>query len=140
MLDWLRAKEPLAWWLIGLSITTFVGSLIAVTVLIVRMPADYFTHMKEPADSWRSRHPLIRGTILVLKNLLGFVLVLAGLIMSIPPIPGQGVLTILIGLSLLNFPGKKNLELRIARAAPVRNAIDWIRAKYHRPPLQIPES
>jgi hypothetical protein len=140
MLDWLRAKETLAWWLIGLSITTFVGSLIAVTVLIVRMPADYFTHTKKPADSWRSRHPLTRGTILVLKNLLGFVLVLAGLIMSIPPIPGQGVLTILIGLSLLNFPGKKNLELRIARTAPVRSAIDWIRAKYHRPPLQIPES
>jgi len=140
MLDWLHAQETLAWWLIGLSITTFVGSLIAVTVLIVRMPADYFTHMKEPADSWRWRHPLTRGAILVLKNLLGFVLVLAGLIMSIPPIPGQGVLTILIGLSLLNFPGKKNLELRIARAAPVRNAIDWIRAKYHRPPLQIPES
>src|SRR5262245_46005324 len=140
MLDWLRAQETLAWWLIGLSVMTFVGSLIAVTVLIVRMPADYFTHMKAAAGSWRTRHPLTRGAILVLKNLLGFVLVLAGLIMSIPPIPGQGVLTILIGLSLLNFPGKKTLELRIVRAAPVRNAIGWIRAKYHRPPLQIPES
>jgi hypothetical protein len=140
MLDWLRTQETLAWWLVGLSVATFVGSLIAVTALIVRMPADYFIHREAPSDGWRRRHPLTRGGILVLKNLLGFVLVLAGLIMSIPPIPGQGVLTILIGLSLLDFPGKKNLELRIARAAPVKSAIDWIREKYHRPPLQIPES
>jgi hypothetical protein len=140
MLDWLRAQSTLAWWLLGLSILTFVGSLIAVTWMVVRMPADYFTHRKPMGDSWRSRHPLIRGTMHVLKNLLGFVLVVAGLVMSIPPIPGQGVLTILIGLSLLDFPGKWNLQLRIVKAAPVRKSIDWIRTKYHRPPLQIPES
>ena len=140
MLDWLRAQSTLAWWLLGLSILTFVGSLIAVTWMVVRMPADYFTHRKPMGDSRRSRHPLIRGTMHVLKNLLGFVLVVAGLVMSIPPIPGQGVLTILIGLSLLDFPGKWNLQLRIVKAAPVRKSIDWIRTKYHRPPLQIPES
>ena len=140
MLDWLRAQNTLAWWLLGLSILTFVGSLIAVTLMVVRMPADYFVHRKPSGDGWRHRHPLIRGTMHVLKNLLGFVLVVAGLIMSIPPIPGQGVLTILIGLSLLDFPGKWNLQLRIVKAAPVRNSINWIRTKYHRPPLQIPES
>ena len=140
MLEWLRSQQTLAWWLIGLSVLTFAGSLIAVTFMVVRMPADYFAQPKPPDDSWRRRHPLSRGAILVLKYLLGFVLVLAGLIMSIPPIPGQGVLTILIGLSLLDFPGKWKLQLRIVKAAPVRNAMDWIREKYHRPPLQIPES
>ena len=140
MLDWLRAQSALAWWLVGLSILTFAGSLIAVTFMVVRMPADYFTHRQPVGDSWRGSHPLIRGTMHVLKNLLGFVLVVAGLVMSIPPIPGQGVLTILIGLSLLDFPGKWNLQLRIVKAAPVRKSMNWIRTKYHRPPLQIPES
>src|SRR5688572_12350861 len=140
MLDWLRAQSTLAWWLVGLSILTFAGSLIAVTLMVVRMPADYFTHRKPLGDSWRKRHPLISGTMHVLKNLLGFVLVVTGLIMLIQPITGQDVLTILVGLSLLDFTGKWNLQLRIVKAAPVRNAINWIRTKYHRPPLQIPES
>jgi hypothetical protein len=53
-------------------------------------------------------------------------------------LPGQGILTLLIGISLLDFPGKRQLEKRIARERHVLKAINWIRAKAGRPPLEVP--
>jgi len=55
-----------------------------------------------------------------------------------PLVPGQGILTILIGLSLLDFPGKRNLELKLIRLRTVRKAINWIRARAQQPPLELP--
>ena len=138
MVEWLRAHETLVWWLGGLSVLTFVGSLIAIPLVVLRIPVDYFSPQRSEAHRWRKRHPVARVTLTVLKNLSGFILVLAGIIMSIPPMPGQGLLTILIGLSLMDFPGKLALELRIVRLKPVRKGIDWIRAKGDKPPLNIP--
>jgi hypothetical protein len=124
--------------LAALSVITFVGSLIAIPLVVLRLPADYFSPQRRQADRWRGRHPVARIVLKVLKNLCGFILVLAGIIMSIPPMPGQGLLTILIGLSLMDFPGKLALELRIVRLKPVHKGINWIRAKWDKPPLAIP--
>jgi len=138
MVDWLLAHETLIWWLAAFSVITFVGSLIAIPVVVLRLPTDYFSPRRSQAARWRERQPLARIILTVLKNLCGFILVLAGIIMSIPPMPGQGLLTILIGLSLMDFPGKLALELRIVRLKPVHKGINWIRAKGNKPPLEIP--
>ena len=71
------------------------------------------------------------------KNLAGAVLVLAGLAMLV--LPGQGLLTIVVGLLFLDFPGKRSLELRLVRHPPVLRTINWLRATAHRPPLQMPD-
>ena len=72
-----------------------------------------------------------------MKNVLGLILLAAGLAMMV--LPGQGIITILIALTLLNFPGRRKLELRIIRQRHVRNAVDWIRRRAGSPPLVIPE-
>jgi hypothetical protein len=77
-------------------------------------------------------------TFLVLKNVLGAALVLVGLILSLPLVFGQGVLTMLIGISLLDLPGKRKMELSIVRREPVRKSMDWMRQRAGRPPLQLP--
>jgi len=64
--------------------------------------------------------------------------VIVGAIMSLPLVPGPGVVTILIGLSLMSFPGKRKLEMRILRAGPVLSGINWMRAKAGRPELRMP--
>ncbi|REJ76825.1 MAG: hypothetical protein DWQ29_15470 [Planctomycetota bacterium] len=84
-------------------------------------------------------HPVLRWTVRVLKNLLGVFLVLAGLAMSVPAVPGQGLLTILIGITLLDLPGKRKMELAIVRRKRVLRAINWIRAKAGRAALEIPD-
>ncbi|HOS97284.1 MAG TPA: PGPGW domain-containing protein, partial [Deltaproteobacteria bacterium] len=70
------------------------------------------------------------------KNILGAVFILAGIIMLF--LPGQGVLTILIGITLVSFPRKRVLELRLVRKPSVLRALNWMRARAHKPPLLLP--
>jgi hypothetical protein len=136
MVEWVADHEGLVAALFALSTALFFASLLGLPILIVRIPADYFTRKTPPPSSWRGRHPAVRAAILVVKNVLGVLFVLAGIAMLF--LPGQGILAILIGITLLNFPGKRALELRIARSRPVLRAINWIRTRSHRPPLQVP--
>jgi hypothetical protein len=78
----------------------------------------------------------LRLIVLVVKNVLGLVFVLAGVAMLV--LPGQGILTILIGLSLMNFPGKRTLERRFVQQPMVLQAINWMRRKAGQPPLTVP--
>ena len=137
MFVWLRAHEFLLGWLGAASVLMFVGSSIAVPWLVVRIPADYFVDRRHLVDRWQPRHPLVRIAFLTTKNLCGVVLVLAGVAMLV--LPGQGILTILIGLMCLDFPGKFALELWFVRQPRVLGAINWMRAKAHRPPLELPK-
>ena len=126
-----------AWWLAGFSVFAFVTTLVAIPIIVVRMRPDHFLRAR-PADDWRESHPAVRTLLISIKNLVGLALVLTGLILSLPLIPGQGILTILIGLSLIDFPGKRSLELRLARQRHVLRAINWIRLRADRPALEMP--
>lgn len=133
MLDWLVEHQA---WLWTASVVMFVAGLLLVPWLAIRMPSDYFMPQPLRAATWRGRHPLVRALLHALKNAIGIALVLAGVAMLV--LPGQGILTILIGLSLLEFPGKRRLELAIVRRPTIHKALDWIRARAKRPPLQLP--
>ena len=134
MLDWLEANQPLLWSLTVLSVIMFVATLIAMPLLIVRLPADYFT--RRPVRDWPARRPRLHLLLVILKNALGVVLLLAGLAMLV--LPGQGLLTILVAVMLLDFPGKRRLQRWLIRRRPIFRAANWIRAKRHRPPLELP--
>ena len=53
-------------------------------------------------------------------------------------VPGQGLLTILIGVMLTDFPGKYALERRLISQPSIFNAINWIRDKAGKEPLKRP--
>lgn len=131
MLDWFKDH---AWWVFLFSAITFVGSLVLLPVLVARMRADYFV-APPPPDSWAGHHPVLRWVLRGAKNLLGALLVLAGIAMLV--LPGQGILTILIGITLLDFPGKRRLERAIVSRRPVLKAVNWIRRKANRDPLRL---
>src|SRR5687767_10609960 len=127
MFAWLRGHESVLWWLGALSVVTFVGTLVALPLVVARLPPDYFTHDHHPS---RRRHAPSAGSHLLWrlgKNLLGILIVLAGVAMLL--LPGQGILTILIGLMLLDFPGKRRLERHLVQQPSVWRAINWMRAK-----------
>src|ERR1700681_2164940 len=84
---------------------TFCGSLAVISFILVRVPSTYFQE-SHPRDFLVERHAAISWAGVIAKNLLGTVLVLLGILMSIPGVPGQGILTILLGVMLLDFPGK----------------------------------
>ena len=53
-------------------------------------------------------------------------------------LPGQGILTLLVALMLLDFPGKRRLELWLVRRRGLVRGIDWIRERGGRDALRLP--
>jgi hypothetical protein len=115
---------------------TFSGSLAVISFILVRVPSTYFQE-SHPRDFWVERHAVIRWAGVIGKNLLGTVLVLLGVLMSIPGVPGQGILTILLGVMLLDFPGKRQLELKLVSRPMILEKINRLRDKFSKPPLVL---
>jgi len=133
MIEWIQSNGTAFWWLVASTIITFLATLIAVPILVVRIPPDYFSRRKRHGKLWANQHPVVRAMLMIGKNALGFILVVAGIIMLV--LPGQGVFTILIGIMLLNFPGKYRLERWIVARRPVLRSINWLRRRAGRAPL-----
>ena len=72
-----------------------------------------------------------------LKNLVGLVLILLGLILSVPGLPGQGLLTVLAGVLLVDFPGKRSLLYKLVSRPLLLQSINRLRMKFSRPPLVV---
>lgn len=124
--------------LIGLLlfVVTFAGSLAIVSFILIKLPAGYFQN-SHPRDFWSERHAAIRLLGLVGKNVLGMLLVALGILMSIPGIPGQGILTILLGIMLLDFPGKRRLEYKLVSQPRVFQTINRLRHRFGKPVLML---
>jgi hypothetical protein len=125
-------------WGAAIFLVTFTLSLAAVGVLVVLLPAKFFLDSHD-RQFFVDRHPAIRGLAIVVKNLLGIILVLVGLGLSLPGVPGQGLLTVLVGIVLLDFPGKRRVERRIVGRRRVLKTINALRTRFRRPPLVVVE-
>ena len=121
-----------------LAIVAFVASLVVVTVLLVNLPPNFFLE-SHSRHLWIDRHPVIRWSGLILKNAAGWFLVLLGGILILPGVPGQGVLTILLGLILVDFPGKKKVERRVLSRPRLRARINQLRQRFDKSPLLLDE-
>ncbi|MBA3805767.1 MAG: hypothetical protein H0X14_08670 [Acidobacteria bacterium] len=139
MTDWITQTVAAITWrdaIIGLLlfIVTFAGSLGLVSLMLVRIPATYF-HSSHDRALWVDRHRAVRWGGMIMKNLIGVVLIILGVIMSLPGVPGQGILTILLGLMLLDVPGKRGLEQKLVKRPKVLQTINQLRGKFGKPPL-----
>ena len=116
------------------SMVFFVGSLVAIPFILVRLPADFFD-IRVPRPWMENHHPFLRVLGHLMKNIVGLVFVFVGFLMLF--LPGQGILTMLIGITLLEFPGKRHLEAKLIGQPTVLNAINGMRQKFGKPPLII---
>jgi len=137
MFDWVKGHETIILWMTGTSIITFIATLVAVPWLIVRIPSDYFSQSRRLRKLWADKHPAIRAVLLTGKNLLGYILIVAGIIMLV--LPGQGLLTLLIGIIFIDIPGKYRFEKWIVTRPPVLRSINWLRVRARRAPLVLEE-
>lgn len=119
-------------WALGLAVVSLVVVVVLLPVFVLQLPTDYFVATRKELRAERT--PL--GWVWrVLRNVLGLFFVLAGGAMLV--LPGQGLLTILIGLLLLEFPGKRALERRLVARPGVKAFLDRIRARRGKPPLEV---
>lgn len=118
-----------------LSVVMFVGTIVAIPIILSRLPTNYFQHDLEHV--WmEGYHPIFRQMGLLIKNTVGLIFLLAGIAMLV--LPGQGILTMVIGVSLLDFPGKRKLEHKLLTQPMVFQAMNAIRAKCSKPPFDPP--
>jgi hypothetical protein len=118
----------------GLFALSLAVSFAAIAIVMVKVPPTYFSadHSRE---FMTGRHWFVRSGALILKNLLGLVLIVLGVLLSLPGVPGQGILTILLGLIMLDIPGKRPLEAKIIQQPRVLAAVNDLRSRYGQPPL-----
>ncbi len=133
ILEPITSNEHFLWTLGVVSLVTFFASLLIIPWLVVRIPVDYFAEEKRHFVSFRNHHLVLRIVLLILKNLVGVVFIILGIGMLV--LPGQGLLTILLGIIFLNFPGKYRLERWFIRLGPVHRTVDWLRRRAGRKPL-----
>ena len=136
MIDWIRENEALLWGLGAFSAVSVALAIFLTPWAISLMSPDYFMPGRDRARAFGERHPVTRWTVLVLKNIAGALLVTSGIVLL--ALPGQGLLTILAGLLLMNFPGKRALELWLIRLPMVLRAVNWMRRRGGKEPLQVP--
>jgi len=121
-------------WLTVLSMVIFLGTLIAIPFILVRLPADYFD-VRVPRPWMEDHHPVLRLVGHIVKNAVGAIFLFAGFLMLF--LPGQGVLTMLIGISMLDFPGKRKVEAKLIGQPTVLSVVNSMRQKFNKPPLLL---
>lgn len=140
MPEWLASRLPdgwTGWHLLALSVGLGVGmaavSVVIVGYVLARLPADYFVNpnARLPID----RHPVLKVLVVLVRNVCGYLLIALGVVLSLPGVPGQGVLTILMGVMLIDFPGKHRFQRWLVTRRAVLFAVNKLRARAGQPPF-----
>jgi hypothetical protein len=127
--------EPYVWWITAASILSAIATLLGMPWVVTRLPEDYFNHPER--EAWRESKGEPAAALLVglLKNAVGALLLTLGVLMLFTP--GQGVLTILAGLLLMNFPGKYRFERWLVQRPGVLSSLNWLRTRRGKPPFRL---
>jgi hypothetical protein len=121
--------------LTAFSALTFLASLVGVPYFLSRLPSDYFSRRERSALGIpEGPMPPFRVALRVLRNLLGLVLVLLGIAMLV--LPGQAIVTIIIGVFLMDFPGKRRFERWVIARPRVMRTLNSLRLRAGQPPIE----
>jgi hypothetical protein len=132
-----RAAHAAGLWVgVAVSLGLAALSLAIAVVVVVGWPADRFK-VGGPVASG-PRPPRARRVLVCAgKNLAGVVLILLGAVMALPGVPGQGILTMIIGVTVLDLPGKIGFERRLVARPFVLRQLNALRTRFRRPPLEL---
>jgi hypothetical protein len=130
------AHEGGLWWGIGVSVALAVASLAVAAVVVIGWSPQHFKDGHQ-SGTWDHHPAPLRIVLIIGKNVAGVVMFLLGFIMALPGIPGQGVLTMIIAVTLIDFPGKRALERRLVGRPWVLRHLNSVRHRFHRAPLEF---
>jgi hypothetical protein len=135
LITWVRGNVPLVFEGIGIWIVSLVVTIWTARYYLISIPPDYFASHHQPFDAWRDSHPALRWTLLIGKNLFGFIFLIAGLVMLVTP--GPGWIALLLGLYLVDLPGKRTVERKILQQPAILHLVNRMRAHAQKPPLEF---
>jgi hypothetical protein len=136
---WLHHYSGLSWPVMGGLFVAVPALAFALGVIVVVwLPADYFVRQPTP-HRWLKTHPVLRILLAAAKNVLGATLFLAGAVMALPLVPGPGLVFMLLGLGMVDFPGKRALERRALHQPRVLASVNKMRARFGKQPMRVDE-
>lgn len=100
---------------------------------ILTADEDFFLRLREKEEK-----PVRVGVLFFVRNAIGVVLLASGVLMLF--LPGQGILTILLSLLFLDFPGRHRLISRILDSRRTRAGLNGIRKKFGKKQFNFPKS
>ena len=135
---WSEGHRWVVWAVAAGSLGSLLLSGLLVSVVLLQLPSDHYS--KSQLDPLAPTNDgivsvLASGVVLVVRNVVGWLFVIAGIAMLV--LPGQGLLSILAGLVLIDFPGKRRLERRLLASHVVRDGMNWLRRQAGRPPFDF---
>lgn len=135
MLSYIQENDQVLLILGIVSVISFLATLVIIPWVVLRIPADYFSKPRRVSLVSSDSHPSLKIIVLIVKNLIGVAIVLLGIAMLV--LPGQGLLTILIGVILIDFPGKYRFQRWLITREPVLKSVNWLREKGDRESLIV---
>jgi hypothetical protein len=126
-------RSVLLWVLIFVG--TFFINLGIVSFILVKLPKDHFKGDKSKRVT--GSNATVRVLKVIGKNVGGVLLIALGVVLSLPGVPGQGLLTVLLGVMLVDFPGKDRLEQKLLSKPSIINTINRLRGRFGKPALEL---
>ena len=126
-------RSVLLWVLIFVG--TFFINLGIVSFILVKLPRDHFKSDKSKRVT--GSNATVRVLKVIGKNVAGVLLIALGVVLSLPGVPGQGLLTVLLGVMLVDFPGKDRLEQKLLSKPSIINTINRLRGRFGKPALEL---
>ena len=133
IIDLIDDYKSIIFWLGLLSFIIFIFSLVTIKWLVALIPSDYFVSRKD--TKFKSEYPFIWLISMIIKNIIGYVLIIGGILMLL--LPGQGLFTIFIGLMMSNYPGKYYIEKKFIAIPSILKTINWLRKQSNKEPIII---
>ncbi|NND92371.1 MAG: hypothetical protein HKN42_16040 [Granulosicoccus sp.] len=134
LLSWLSENSLVVSSLASGSVVLLALTVLAIPRVVSHLPADYLLN--------RLDQPLRRDVPSLmfsgLRAILGLFIVCLGLIMMVTP--GPGVIMLLLGLSVAQFPGKHRLLIYLATRPQVFKSLNWMRQRHAREPFRHPHA
>jgi hypothetical protein len=125
-------------WAVGVWVATTMLSLVIVGLVVVSLPPTYFVGPAPPErDGATGAWPRARR---IARNVVGIVVIAVGVLLSVPGVPGQGLVTVLAGLLLIDLPGRHRLVRWLVRRRGVLAGLNRVRTRLGRPALLPPDS
>ena len=114
-------------WLAIISSMTFVLSIVLIPWFVGKLDVNCFLQFENDHSTDRRKFTVIHLLGVIFRNVIGTVLLVAGIAMLF--LPGQGILTILLSLLFLSFPRKRRLFQALIRRRKIQQTFDWLRKK-----------
>jgi hypothetical protein len=121
---------------VGIFVVSFFANLGIVSFILVKLPADHLSKSRK-TKFWAGPRPWLHAAKVIGKNIGGVLLVALGVVLSLPGVPGQGLLTVLLGIMLLDFPGRHRLEQKLLSKPSIVNSINKLRGRFGKKPLEL---